>query len=395
MVRTAVYPIHDQVSAVGDRISNALCRQAAGNGPRSTCTAEGGQFPALGTERALHAADDVAPLAHRPKQRFEVGRELPAVRGKTFRETQLLEPLQAPDQERPVVSILDGGRKPSQVQSSVLRAPLKGMIETRPALLHHLTGQALLDLTLRPRPQPTRGEFRGAMAHSVSDVVARDDQVLAGLIPAPQQDMDMRIVGIPMIGRHPFEPGSEIALDLRHEFPCVGLQVADLGAVFRRDDNLEVMSITLDPVREGFGVNLFPIPRIEMTGTAIGLDTVPLDVVEILPERGRLDSRMLDDAELDDGPPRAWPKRLAGEACGCIPSTEARTRSVARDAIAKRLPRSRRGPNDPADESLTRDLSPIPRRSEARPEPSVSFSAHDRRQGYPSAPESTQHPTAP
>ena len=237
-----------------------------------------------------------------------------------------------------MLSVPDSGGKIGQVQTCTLRAPLEGPIQTRPPLLLDLPPQALPDLPFRPRPEPARGELRGTMAHAVRDVLSRDDEVLAGLVLASQQDVDVRIVGVPVVSRHPLEPRPKIALDLRHELTSVGLQIANLCAVLRRDDDLAVMPVGLDPPGKGLGVDLILPCRLEATRAAIRLYSVPLDVVEILSDRREPDLRMLDDADLHDHPPRARSESSSGQARSRVTAPEPRSGASASRAVAKRLP---------------------------------------------------------
>src|SRR5260370_29104694 len=87
-------------------------------------------------------------------------------------------------------------------------------IEARPALLLDLPCQVLADLQFRPRPQPFGGDLGGSSTHTTGDVVAGDDEVLTTLIPPAQQDVGVRVIGVPMIHGHPFALGTEVALDL-------------------------------------------------------------------------------------------------------------------------------------------------------------------------------------
>jgi hypothetical protein len=64
-------------------------------------------------------------------------------------------------------------------------------------------------------------------------VFAADDKVLTVIGAAPDEDMDMRIVRVPVIDRDPIEPGAEVPFDIAHQLPCEGLEVAEHGAVFR------------------------------------------------------------------------------------------------------------------------------------------------------------------
>ncbi|MNG06993.1 hypothetical protein D3C84_902760 [compost metagenome] len=71
------------------------------------------------------------------------------------------------------------------------------------------------------------------MAEAVGDVVAGDDQVLAGVVAPTQHDMGMRVIGVPVIHRHPVQPRAQVGLHAPHQVPGVGTQVVQLGAVLR------------------------------------------------------------------------------------------------------------------------------------------------------------------
>ena len=78
-------------------------------------------------------------------------------------------------------------------------------VEAGPALGLHLPLQGGADLLLAARAELQGDAFRGAVAKTSADVVAADDQVLAVIGPAADQNMDMRVVGVPMIDRDPIE----------------------------------------------------------------------------------------------------------------------------------------------------------------------------------------------
>src|SRR5215469_2026183 len=77
------------------------------------------------------------------------------------------------------------------------------------------------DQVPRPRPQ------------AVADVITRDDEIGAILRDAPHQQVDMGIVGVPVIDRDPIEPGPEIAFHLGHEVAGEGLEVGHFSGILR------------------------------------------------------------------------------------------------------------------------------------------------------------------
>ena len=68
--------------------------------------------------------------------------------------------------------------------------------------------------------------------------VAADDQVLPIVGPAADQDVDVRIVGVPVIDRHPVEPRAEISFDVVHQLAGEGARspssAASSGEMMKR-----------------------------------------------------------------------------------------------------------------------------------------------------------------
>ena len=88
-----------------------------------------------------------------------------------------------------------------------------------------------------------RDPLLGAGAHPLADVAAVDHEI-AAIIGAPaHQDVDVRIVGVPVIDRDPVEPGAEILFHVGHQFAGEGPDIGKFGCVLGRDDEAEVMAI--------------------------------------------------------------------------------------------------------------------------------------------------------
>jgi len=72
----------------------------------------------------------------------------------------------------------------------------------------------------------------------VADVITGDDEIGAILRDAPHQQVDVRIVGVPVIDCDPVKPGPEIALHLDHEVAVKALRsvisAASSGATMKR-----------------------------------------------------------------------------------------------------------------------------------------------------------------
>ena len=82
------------------------------------------------------------------------------------------------------------------------------------------------DFLLAARAKFQGDALGGAIAEAPADVVAADDEILAVIGAPADQDMDMRIVGVPVIDRDPVELHSEVALGIRHQLAGEGAQVA-------------------------------------------------------------------------------------------------------------------------------------------------------------------------
>ena len=82
---------------------------------------------------------------------------------------------------------------------------------------------------LAARAKLQRDALGRAIAKTPADVFAADDQVLTVIGAAADEDMDVRIVGVPVVDRDPVELGAEILLDIEHQLARERLEVADLG----------------------------------------------------------------------------------------------------------------------------------------------------------------------
>ncbi len=109
-------------------------------------------------------------------------------------------------------SITSSTRIRFSVRTTLVRDIAQGTVEAGPALGFDLFLQRGLDLPLAARPQFHGDAFSGAVAEAAADIGAADDEILAVIGTSPDQNMDMWIVGIPVIDRHPVELRSKVAL---------------------------------------------------------------------------------------------------------------------------------------------------------------------------------------
>ncbi|MNE70909.1 hypothetical protein D3C80_1667380 [compost metagenome] len=138
--------------------------------------------------------------------------------------------------------------------------------------------QAALDLQFSARAEPLGGQFCSAITHTVGDVVAGNDQVLAGVVLAAQNDVGVRVISVPMIDCHPVERGTQISLHPAHQVSGVGPQVIELLGILGRDDEAELVSVFPAARLEGFHVGLIGQRAVGLAGIALATHAVALDV---------------------------------------------------------------------------------------------------------------------
>jgi hypothetical protein len=73
---------------------------------------------------------------------------------------------------------------------------------------------------------------RQTLAH----VIAGDDEIGPILRDAPHEQVDMWVVGVPVIDRDPVESRPQIAFHLGDEVTGEGLEVVHLGGILRRNN---------------------------------------------------------------------------------------------------------------------------------------------------------------
>jgi hypothetical protein len=171
-------------------------------------------------------------------------------------QAQALQALQAADQQQ-ALALQPRFVEAFDLHSAILAGlALQGAIQARPPLLLHLALQGLLDLQLGARSQPFGRQLGGAMAKAIGDVVARDDEVFAGVVAPAHDQVGVRVVGVPVIDRHPIQPRAQVGFHAAHQVPRVGAQVFQLGAILGRDDEAEMVPVVgaafLEGVEVGF-----------------------------------------------------------------------------------------------------------------------------------------------
>ncbi len=177
-------------------------------------------------------------------------------------------------------------------------------VEAGEALLLDLGAQALLDLAVAPEAQIEGDDLGRTLAHAVPDVIAGDNEILAGVVLAAQQDVGVGMAGVVMVDGDPIEPGIEIGLHARHQPPRHALQIVIGGAVIGRDDEAELMPVAVAALQEGAAIGAIMRGIIELAGQPFAGDAIALQIAQM--HLGGIEPALqLDHARFDDHAPTA------------------------------------------------------------------------------------------
>ena len=117
--------------------------------------------------------------------------------------------------------------------------------------------------------------------------------------------MDVGIVGVPVIDRHPFQLGAEVALRVRHQFPSEGAKIGHLTRVLGRHREPEVMPVVFAPSDERLGVGVVGSGVEHPSVGAVAGDTLALEVGDVLRQgrRAKPAAAVAHDPAHDDNAP--------------------------------------------------------------------------------------------
>jgi hypothetical protein len=236
---------------------------------------------------------------------------------------------------------------------------------------------------LRFRTQLGPGQFFGARAQIVADIVPVDDKVGAMVIDAAHQQMDMRVVGVPVIDRDPFEPGAEIGFHLANEIAGIFAKVRQVRRILGRDDDPEMMPVVLAPIGEGAIVGAIAIGVEHPRGRSVAGDALALEIGDVRGQRRPRPSIPVETGDRDNLDQHAPARSEQAAACeGRAATAEVRLPALARSAPAGRSPASAaaRGDAEHLDDKSLRLAalagSPVP--DLARPDAEILVLAHGR-----------------
>ena len=151
---------------------------------------------------------------------------------------------------------------------------------------------------------------------------------------AAHEQVDVRVLGIPVPDRDPVEPGAEIVRGARHQLARECLQVGELARVVGRDDEAEMVTVAVAALDERASVRRLTRGVEQPSGGAIARDAVALEIADVGGERARR-PHTANDTRLDHRAARAVAEQaLRAEARGSAPPEPPASASPA----AARLP---------------------------------------------------------
>ena len=303
MVGPAVDPVHHDGQVLAQLVGQILIDDAADDGlfGRPVMDLEGQRvaLQAIGLQRLVHVADDVAALAHLAQGRLHALAQFPNARRVLGRQPHLVQLGETAQAKRPVELAARLGRLLAKVEEPIVGFLDHSPVDAGETVLVDLGRQLAGLLDLGDGAKLQRGQFARPLADAVGEIVAVDDKVLAQVILAAHDDMHMGMAGVVVIDRNPIEFRAKVGFHLAHEVAGIGCQVRQVRAVLRRDDESELVAILLAALKECSAIGAVLGRRIELPALAVARCAVALDVAQ-MGGRPSVPARLLDVAGLDD-----------------------------------------------------------------------------------------------
>src|SRR5713101_4223886 len=229
----------------------------------------------------VHGLDDVAALAQFAQGGLQLFAQLPPARrglGGKPHSLQLAKPRQP---QRAVGDAARIGRRVPEVHETLAGLGDQRPIDAGEAILIDLGRDLALLLDRGDRTEFERHQLACPLANAMGDVIAVDDQILAQLISAVDDDMNMRMAGIKMVHRDPIELRSQVSFDLAYEVAGEAGEVAEAHTVLRRNDDAKLVAVVLAAIEEGIAVGPVLRRRIQPAALAIARGAVALDITQM------------------------------------------------------------------------------------------------------------------
>src|SRR5690242_18392568 len=168
----AVKPVDHDIPLIIQLVAQALCGDPSNHGSPCAGCVEDGQLARLFAKRALHGADDVAPLSQGPQDRFGIAPDQPFSRPVFPGETERSQAVEAAHEPHPLPQLGRRLQCCSEINCTVSGSRLQFAVERGPAVLFYLALQASLDLEVGAWTKPFGGELARTPAHAIGDVIA-------------------------------------------------------------------------------------------------------------------------------------------------------------------------------------------------------------------------------
>src|SRR5258707_3064836 len=205
VVGAAINAIDDEGQVLAQLVGEMLVDDAADDRhlQRTTVNPEARRIAreALRLQRLVHRLDDVAALAQFAQGRLKFFAQLPAARRGLAGKPHSLQLAKPGQPQRAVGDAARIGRRVPEVHETLAGLGDQRPIDAGEAVLIDLGRELALLLDRGDRTEFERDQFARSLANAMGDVVAIDDQILAQLISAVDDDMNMRMAGIKMVHR--------------------------------------------------------------------------------------------------------------------------------------------------------------------------------------------------
>jgi hypothetical protein len=156
-------------------------------------------------------------------------------------------------------------------------------IETGKPLLLDFHTEPSLDFVFAPGAEFKRNDLGSSLPKSVGDIFPGNHEIAGPVVNAAQHDMGVGMAGIEVIDGNPVQLRTEVIADLLHQPPNDRLEVLEPIAVFCRDDEAELMPISIAALEKILPVNAVIRGTIKLSGLAFPGNSISLYVMEVSP----------------------------------------------------------------------------------------------------------------
>ena len=213
----------------------------------------------------------------------------------------LLQEQEPAEHQPPVVCVKPNVLGWGNVNPTVLQMPLDDAVQGRKPLGLDLLGLGQLDFLWASLPQKFGSHLRRPVTDSIRYILPGNDQIGPVRLPAAQENVGMRVVGVVVIDSNPLQLGVQIPFHPAHHLPHISRHVGDVSAAFRGDDQPEVMPV-FRPL-DGLLPGVYALSRgvIEDAVLAIGAGAFSPQIGDVTAQAAlRFARPVVADVRLDD-----------------------------------------------------------------------------------------------